>query len=323
MARRPQSPDREASPADAELLVVVHEMSGRLQELEPSSRKIQASLTKFAKRLNHIESGIASTLRKLYFDNESLPFPQALTAERFHLGSQNDEYGLTFSLLRRIGMESRRFIELGCGVRGGNSAFLVQEMGWDGIMIDADESRVRRVARRFGPRVTALADWVTCENINDLLETHGFSGEVDVLSIDIDGNDYWIWDAIDVCTARLVIIEYNSAFGADAAVAVPYQADFDRRALKSVDPQWASLYYGAPLGALARLGEQKGYRLVATEPRGINAYFLRNDVGDSIPGWSVADAFHIPERYNILLARRDHDLLDFIRRVSLPIEEIA
>ncbi len=304
-------------------MALVRELSGRLAELERSSKKAQASLGKFAKRLNHIESGIEATLRKLYIDNQSLPFPQALTTERFRLGSQNDEDGITLSLLRRIGMESRRFVELGCGLRGGNSAFLAQEMGWTGLMVDANETRIARVARRFGPRVTALAEWVTRENINDLLETHGSSGEVDVMSIDIDGNDYWIWDAIEVSTARLLIIEYNSAFGPDRALVVPYEADFDRHGLKTSDPQWAGLYYGASLGALAQLGERKGYRLVATEPRGINAYFLRNDVGESIPGCSAADAFHVLERYNILLAERESDLLDFIQRESLPIEEIG
>ena len=111
------------------------------------------------------------------------------------------------------------------------------------------------------------------------------SGEIDLLSLDIDGNDFWVWRQLDACSPRMVILEFNAAFGPERAVTVPYDAAFDRASFKTVSYQ----YFGASLSAFERLGRRKGYRLVLVEPRGINAYFLRDDVGPDIPAASAVD----------------------------------
>ena len=119
---------------------------------------------------------------------------------------------------------------------------------------------------------------MTRDNVNDLLSGHDLIGDVDLLSIDIDGNDYWVWEAVDVATPRVVIMEYNPAFGPTRAVVVPYQADCDRARMHGQ----ARHYYGASLAALTRFAQHKGYRLLMVEPRGINAYFLRNDISPDL-----------------------------------------
>ena len=143
-------------------------------------------------------------------------------------------------------------------------------LGWTGLMVDGDEGHMTQVRRRFYG-VTAVAAWITRENINQLILDAGFAGDVDFLSIDLDGNDYWVWEALTACSPRVVVIEYNSAFGPDRAVTIPYDAEFDRH-------DYRFCYYGASLAALTKLSERKGYRLVTTEPCGVNAYFLRDDV---------------------------------------------
>jgi hypothetical protein len=242
-----------------------------------------------AKLHNHnaeLSRDLKAVLRGLYLDRTTLDYPFRLTAGRFGAMSQNEEDGITLALFKSIGTQTKRFVEVACGSNGGNSGFLAKECGWSGLMIDGNERNISHIKEQFNPeRVTSLLAWVTCENINSLLSRHGLSGEIDLLSLDIDGVDYWIWEALTVCSPRLVIVEYNSVFGPEKAVAVPYAPDFNRHKTGS------RFYYGASLAAFNHLAGVKGYRLVATESRGVNAYFLRNDVAPEIPRCDVRAVF--------------------------------
>jgi hypothetical protein len=159
---------------------------------------------------------------------------------------------------------------------------------------------------------------VTRETVNQLLETHGFTGELDLLSIDIDGNDYWVWEALTVCSPRLVVIEYNSLFGPDRAVVVPYDPRFDRH-----DYNLGGMYYGASLAALGHLAARKGYRLVTTEPTGVNAYFIRNDVAPFIPACDVARAFRFLEKYAPVIEGPAADLFGAVERAGLSLVDVS
>lgn len=235
--------------------------------------------------LARIEAGVQGVHRRLALDPEQLPYPQRLTAHRFGCVSQAQEDGVLLAIFERVGVTNRRFVELGCGDNGGNSGFLALELGWSGLMVDRDTACVRVLRRRLRPRgVTIARHWITTASVNKLLENSEMSGEVDLLSIDVDGNDYWIWDAITACSPRVVVVEFNSAFGADRSVTVPYRPRFERD--KSV---CQGLYYGASIRALASLGRRKGYRLVAGE--NVNAFFLRDDVAPEIPGCDPGQAY--------------------------------
>jgi hypothetical protein len=160
---------------------------------------------------------------------------------------------------------------------------------WRGLVLDGDpnlESVLRADPLMFLRDLTPRTAFVTAENIDGLIVDAGFGGDLGVLSIDIDGNDYWVWEAIRSAQPRIVVVEYNSVFGPDAAVVVPYTPTFYRR---TAHHSW--LYAGASLAALAHLGEHKGYSLVGSNSAGNNAFFVRRDVLGALRPLSAREAW--------------------------------
>jgi hypothetical protein len=272
-----------------------------------------ASVEKIWLRTRHVEPAVQALLRERFLDAGALPYPERLTARRFRISSQNQEDGLTLALLGEVGITRRRFVEIGAGLSGGNSGFLARECGWSGLMVDGHEGHMVQVGRRFPP-ATAVAAWVTRDNINQLIASHGFTGEVDLFSLDLDGNDYWIWEAMTACTPRVVILEYNSMFGPERSVTVPYDPKFDRH-------RHRTMYYGASLTALTRASARKGYRLVAVEPTGVNAFFLRKDLAPDVPACEPARAFHLLEKYDVAM-QQGEDVFRYAEKAGLPLVEI-
>jgi len=261
------------------LSTALREQKKQIEELVLLNRELLTAVGEkgLTGRVKQVNAGVQAAIRRLYVDPAELPPPHNLLAQRFGILSQNAEDGLTWAIFKLAGVTNRRFVEIGSGTNGGNSGFLAEDCGWTGMMVDASVERISKVRARFGSQVAAVSSWVTRENVNAMITEHGFSGEVDLLSIDIDGNDFWVWEAITACSPRLVIVEYNAHFGPDRAVTVPYAEEFDRHRFQDMR------YYGTSLAALACLAVRKGYRLVAVEPRGVNAYFLRRDVCPAIP----------------------------------------
>jgi hypothetical protein len=200
--------------------------------------------------------------------------PKRLVRYGYKVYSQNDEDGIIAEIFRRIGTTNRTFIEFGVetGVECNTAKLLVE--GWRGLWIESNAASAAAIRREFAPfiaggKLVLEESLVTAENINALIGRSGFSGEIDFLSVDIDGNDYWVWKAIDVVNPRVVAIEYNAALRPPMALVVPYQAD----------AQWdGSNHYGASLEALVRLGTAKNYRLVGCSIAGVNAFFVRADL---------------------------------------------
>ena len=263
-------------------------------------------------RLRHVERNIHALIRRQYLDQSTLPVHQRVLSQRFHVLSQNEEDGITLALAKLAASSRKRFIELGAGPNGGNSGFLAANCGWTGLMVDGSEARAARLVKRFsryGVHVTST--WITRDNVNDLVRDHDLAGEVDLLSLDIDGNDYWVWRALDVCSPRIVILEFNAAFGPDRAVTVQYDPAFARAAFKDVTRN----FYGASLSAFEQLGREKGYRLVMGEPRGVNVYLLRNDVAPEIAALPVHAIFPDP-------GYDPKPLFDLIAKARLPLVEL-
>ena len=262
-------------------------------------------------RLRHLERNIHSLIRRQYLDQSALPFPQRVLSQRFRVLSQNEEDGITLALVKLAASPRRRFVELGAGSNGGNTGFLAENCGWTGLMVDGSEARAARLVRRFSRYgVRVACSWITRDNVNDLVRDHGLAGEVDLLSLDLDGNDYWVWRALDVCSPRIVILEFNAAFGPDRALTVQYDPAFDRGAFKDVTAH----FYGASLTAFEQLGREKGYRLVVGEPRGANIYLLRNDVAPEISASPVhavyPDLLHDPQPFFDLITKAQLPLVD-------------
>ena len=109
-----------------------------------------------------------------------------------------------------------------------------------------------------------------------MINKNGIAGDIGLLSVDIDGNDYWVWDAIECISPRIVVCEYNSHFGSSVTVTTPYSAEFVRE-----NAHFSKIYYGASIAALNMVAARKGYSLVASNSVGNNVFFVRNDcLGD-------------------------------------------
>ena len=138
--------------------------------------------------------------------------------------------------------------------------------------------------------LTLIERLVTAENINPTLDAAGLAGEVDVLSIDIDYNDYWVWKAIDIIRPRVVVIEYNCSLRPPLSLVAPYDPARTRSS--------GGNFFGASLGALVKLGQTKGYRIVGCCFAGVNAFFVRDDLcGTLFLDPATAEEHYEPERY--------------------------
>ena len=196
--------------------------------------------------------------------------------------SQWGEDGIIAYLLARVPIDRPWFVEFGVeDYREANTRFLLMTRNWRGLVIDGSETHVRAIREddvSWRHDLTARCAFVTRENINALISEAGFTGDIGLLSIDIDGNDYWVWEAIDVVSPRIVIVEYNSLWGPKRAVTVPYDPAFTR-----TQKHHSNLYFGASVGAFVRLGTSKGYSLVGGNSAGNNLFFVRDDVRGELP----------------------------------------
>lgn len=202
----------------------------------------------------------------------------ALTPFELKAFSQNGEDGVIAELVRRVGAPGRWFVEFGIeGGLEGNCVLLADVLGWSGLFIEPDGAGYAALERKYrsNANVATLRAAVSPENVEDLFERGGVPPEPDVLSIDVDGDDYWIWAAIERFRPRIVVVEYNASIDPDRRLV-------QRRAHSAASADGTDAF-GASLGALTALAAEKGYRLAHTELGGINAFFVREDVADHLP----------------------------------------
>ena len=207
----------------------------------------------------------------------------------FKVFSQWDEDGIIQYLINKIPIENRTFIEFGVeNYEESNTRFLLLNNHWQGLVLDASSADIRyiqtdRIYWEFD--LQAKCTWITRVNINSLLAEAGFSDDVGLLSIDIDGNEYWIWEAIQSIRPRIVIVEYSSLFGLQP-ISIPYKENFDRTVAHH-----STLYYGCSLAALSHLAKKKGYLLLGSNIWGHNAFFVRSDVAGAFKGLDPKEAY--------------------------------
>jgi hypothetical protein len=219
----------------------------------------------------------------------------ALSETGFRVFSQFEEDGKLLFIFSVIGMENKSFIEIGSddGVNS-NSANLYFNFGWHGLFIDGNPKSIRRGRKFFNKYPhpwfyppTFVCSMVKRENINELIKNAGFEGEIGLLSIDIDGNDYWIWDAITIVQPQVVIIETHNEFGLNDIV-VPYDPDY-------FYPGKHPIYHGASPVAMQKLAARKGYRLIGANDMGFNFIFIKNGLADNLlPEVSVESLLNHP-----------------------------
>ncbi len=200
----------------------------------------------------------------------------SLSEVEFKVFSQWGDDGIIQWLTNNIEFPNRTFVEFGVeDYSESNTRFLMTTNNWSGLVIDGSESNIKKItlSENFWKyNLTAVCAFIDTENINNLLSSAELDKEVGILHIDLDGNDYWIWKEINVISPIVVILEYNSVFGIEEAITVPYDKDFLRE-----NAHYSNLYFGASLRALHQLSGEKGYSFIGCNSAGNNAYFVRTD----------------------------------------------
>ena len=206
--------------------------------------------------------------------------------------SQNGEDGILRYIFSVIGFESRYFVEFGFGAHQCNSLKLMLHEDFNGLLMDgsSEQCNIFNLAceKIENNNVKAVSTFISLTNLETLLVSNHVPPKIDFLCIDVDGNDYWFWEALTCIEPRVVCIEYNSGIGASHSWSIPYQDDFERF---SAHP--SGFFAGTSLKALELLGIKKGYRLVGCDSTGTNAFFLKTDIdAKEIKTLSSEEAFY-------------------------------
>jgi len=227
--------------------------------------------------------------------------PLRLPRHAFQVNSQNGEDGIIHEIFRRIGATSRRFVEVGVGDGTENNTAFLLSQGWTGVWIDARDAFVATVTSRPDLQDGCLAYRIAAvdrDNAAGLLRELDVAPEYDLLSLDIDQNTYYVWEALHEFRPRVVVVEYNAAI----PPAIDWQVHY------AADRSWdGSQNAGASLKAFERLGRRLGYCLVGCDYSGVNAFFVRHDLATGLFAEPfTAENHYEPPRYPHLLHRRGH-----------------
>ena len=222
---------------------------------------------------------------------------QAMREVEFKVFSQFGDDGIIQYLIRKVNISPAEQIFIEFGVENyeeANTRFLLLNDNWRGLIIDGNAENIHHVQNSgsyWRNDLTSLSAFIDRDNVNQLFQAHGFIGDIGLLSIDIDGNDLWVWKAIDTVSPVIVIVEYNAVFGPQCAVTIPYDPVFER-----ARAHYSNLYWGCSLKALCLVGEEKGYAFVGCNSAGNNAYFIRKDRIGSLRAVTANEGF-VPSRF--------------------------
>lgn len=232
-----------------------------------------------------------------------------LSTVEFKVFSQNGEDGIIDWLVSKLPMIPKTFIEFGVeNYQESNTRFLLINKYWKGLVIDGDPANVQAIRQDsiyWQYNLKAVCSFITKDNINDIFKDAGFTGEIGILSIDIDGNDYWVWQAINTVNPAIIIAEYSSVLGDVYPISIPYEANFHRH-----KAHHSGQYAGASIAALKYLAQEKGYVFIGTNAVGVNAFFVRQDLYPLL-----ADIINVKSCYPICSSdtRDEKGELTFIR----------
>ena len=209
----------------------------------------------------------------------------------FKIFSQFGEDGIIQYLIKNLNINNKKFIEFGVeNYSEANTRFLLQNDNWSGLILDSSNQNINFIKKQdyyWKYDVRAVHKFLSPENINEVIKSENFEGNIGLLSIDIDGNDYWILKAINVVKPDILIVEYNANFGSEKSVTIKYDKNF-KRAKNGIE----KLIYGCSLKALNNLCSDKGYSLVCSNKNGNNAFFVKNDLlNDKIKTIDIDEAF--------------------------------
>lgn len=238
----------------------------QLGKIYSQQQQLSLTLHKLQEAVGRIES------RQLDILNH-----KSIAENEFRAFSQWGEDGIIQYLIKNMEIPRNIFVEFGTqNYTESNTRFLLINNNWSGLVIDGSSDNIAYIKSDpiyWQYNLKAVDSFVTKDNINQILLENGIHGDIGLLSVDIDGNDYWVWQSIDSINPAIVISEYNFRFGATRAVTVPYDAKFFR-----TKAHYSNIYYGASLKALCILATKKGYTFIGCNSAGNNAFFVRNDL---------------------------------------------
>ena len=242
--------------------------------MEFNSSKQLEFLTDLSKQVRWINNSVSQGLVHSILQDPK--FDDPLRLERFGAcaASQNEEDGMLAEIFRRIGTTSRTFFEFGVGNGLQNITLAALLQGWSGAWIEINLPKAQFIRERFADAIRAGklvlgTTAVNAENINQISKELKVPDEIDLMSIDIDGNDYHVFKAMDRVRARVLVMEYNPLYPPPMRVVMAYDRNYAYN---------DNTYVGASLQSVTELAEAKGYRLVACSISGVNAVFVRSDL---------------------------------------------
>lgn len=254
-----------------------------------SDADINAKISNLNRKLE-IDGAISKVLLGKILSKLNKNAELSLKDAEFRVFSQFGDDGIIQYLINKLGIHDSAFIEFGVeNYNEANTRFLLENNNWRGLVIDADPTNIEYIKgtqNYWRHDFTARCSFVTAENINSIISDAGFIGNIGLLHIDIDGNDYWIWRAITVVRPTIVIVEYNSLFGVERSITIPYDPEFARHA-----KHHSNLYAGASLKALCQLAIEKGYRFIGSNSAGNNAYFVVEEQADIFTTLTCEDGY--------------------------------
>ncbi len=260
-------------------------------------KKISAMETKELKRIQEKQLFLSA---KNFINTIQDKKIQLLEEVEFQVFSQFGEDGIIQWLIHNVDIESKTFVEFGVeDYTEANTRFLLMNNNWSGLVMDGSESNMNRLKNwecLWKYDLAVVAAFITKDNINQLIGEAGFKGDIGILSVDLDGNDWWILNAIECVSPRILICEYNNIFGADKMVTVPYDAEFFR-----TEKHYSNLYWGCSIAAFCGWAEKKGYYYMGSNSAGNNAFFVRKDCIESCK---------VPEKANIFVESKYRESRD-------------
>lgn len=257
------------------------------------------AVERLARCENNLHYMLSYQFHMMTASNPRYADPKHLVPHGYRVYSQNEEDGILDEIFRRIETESRYFVEFGVGDGMENNTVYRLMRGWRGAWIDANAEQAALIIERYARQISSgvlkfKQAFITAEDINGLFDELAVPPEFDLLSIDIDGNDYWVWKVLEKYRPRVVVIEYNAGFGPSAEWVLNYDPHYTWEGTRN---------FGASLKSLELLGADKGYRLVGCNIKGMNAFFARDDlVREKFLAPFTSEMHYEPPRYHVWFA---------------------
>jgi len=208
-------------------------------------------------------------------NNSKLKKINDLSDVEFSVFSQWGDDGIINWLTNNLPKIPKNFLEIGTqDYKESNTRFLTMSKNWSGYIIDSSNQDIEKIKKQniyWKHNLKAFNFFITKENINNILKKIKIPKEIGLLSLDIDGNDYWVWEKIKNISPAIFVCEYNAVFGDLNNISTPYTKNFNRTKYHH-----SNLAFGASLPAFIKISQKKNYKFIGTNSNGVNAYFIKN-----------------------------------------------